>query len=186
MTNTRLTIVLVISLTHPILHSSCLVMTNTWLTSTHLSPIRPTIPLWIVVICAGRIGDRYDRFFSFLWTLISWLSPRNVFKWEKDTAHARRNLPLLSKAMTMWTAMLGSHSQLVVSTIFSRRATGFSFPVGCVHRLLKKGNRFPFPVSRVHHLLKKGNHAQYVSACAPGQYYLACIFPLVKFKFYFD
>ena len=99
-------------------------MTNTRLTSTHLSPLRPTIPLWIVVICAGRIRDRYDRFFSFLWTLISWLSPRNVFKWEKDTAHARRNLPLLSKAMTMWTATLGSHSQLVVSTVFSRRATG--------------------------------------------------------------
>ena len=67
-----------------------------------------------------------------------------------------------------------------------KKGNRFSFPVGRVHRLLKKGNRFPFPVSRVHHLLKKGNHAQYVSACAPGQYYLACIFSLVKFKFYFD
>ena len=72
-----------------------------------------------------------DLLFSFLWTQISWLSLRNVFKWEKDTAQARRNLPLLSKAMTMWTTTLGSHSQLVLSTIFSRRATmpNMSVPV---------------------------------------------------------
>ena len=64
---------------------------------------------------------------------------------------------------------------------------GLQYPVGRVHRLLKKGNNaaaggkstgksvsrsakagLQFPVGRIHHLLKKGNYAQRVGAGAPG------------------
>ena len=79
--------------------------------TTHLSPLWPTIHLWIVVICAG--GNEYVPFFFLEHYSHGYHCPRYVLKCKKD---ARRSLPLLSEAMT-------THSQLVVSTIFSRRAT---------------------------------------------------------------
>ena len=156
--------------------------------STHLLPLRP-IPYYVqyyyVQVVQSRPIQSHDSqvltchlfdspftckslwyaraetskfYFIIFWTLISLLSPsQKCMRKRYDTCDIEQG---------------DDKAQVKVR---------FPFPVGRVHRLLKKDNYAQH--FRVHHLLKKGNYAQRVSVRAPGKCYLTCLFSSTK-KFF--